>query len=148
MMSRILSLLTTVGFLLLATNARGADATIKEVEKAIGTLNEAFHKQDAKTVKRLMTEDHVAVTAYYGGAVTGAEQLATLPDLKLSEYKATGTKVTVLGKDTALVTYELALKGTFKGKEVPRRNYASAVWVKRDGAWREAFYQETPLDGK
>ncbi|HKB39930.1 MAG TPA: DUF4440 domain-containing protein, partial [Gemmataceae bacterium] len=69
-------------------------------------------------------------------------------DLKLTEYAAAKTRVTLLDREAALVTYELTLKGTFKGKEVPRKSFASAVWVKRDGRWLETFYQETPLDGK
>ena len=119
-----------------------------DLEKAADALNEAFKKGDADAVKALMTEDHVAVTASYGGPLDRAEQLKTLADLKLTEYAAAKTKVSALGKDAALVTYELTLKGTYKGKEVPRKNFASAVWVKQDGKWREAFYQETPLEGK
>jgi len=126
----------------------GADDPSRDVEKAMNALNEAFQKGDADAVKRLMTDDHVAVTAAYGGPQDRAEQLKTLPDLKLSEYAAAKTKVLPLGKDAALVTYELTLKGTYKGKDVPRKNFASAVWVRRDGKWQEAFYQETPLDGK
>jgi uncharacterized protein (TIGR02246 family) len=125
----------------------GADAPT-EVEKAISALNEAFQKQDAAAVKRLMADDHVAVTAYYGGPRTGAEQLAALADLKLAEYSTGKRKTAPLGKDAVLITYELTQKGTFKGKEVPRRNFVSAVWVKRDGRWLEVFYQETPLVGE
>ncbi len=137
-----------VGAALAAMLLLGADGPTEDVEKAVSALNEAFHKGDADAARRLMTDDHVAVTAYYGGPQDRAEQLKTLPDLKLAEYAAAKTRVSPLGKDAALVTYELTLKGTYKDKEVPRKNFASAVWVKRDGRWQEAFYQETPLDGK
>ena len=40
------------------------------------------------------------------------------------------------------------MKGTFKGRDVPRSSIASAVWVKTDGRWLEAYYQETPLEVK
>jgi hypothetical protein len=40
------------------------------------------------------------------------------------------------------------MKGTFKGRDIPRNSFASAVWVKTDGRWLEAFYQETPLEVK
>jgi uncharacterized protein (TIGR02246 family) len=124
------------------------DDAAKEVEKALATLNDAFKKQDAEAIKKLMTDDHTAVTTYYGGAVSRAEQVASLADLKLSEYTSAKTKVTVINKETALVTYESMMKGTFKGKPVPAKTFASAVWVKKDGRWLEAFYQETPLEGK
>jgi uncharacterized protein (TIGR02246 family) len=144
MARKLLAVVATLAVVLLLA----ADDPAKEVEKAINALNEAFQKGDAEAIKRLTTDDHVAVTAYYGGPQDRAEQIRTLPDLKLSEYAPAKMKVTRLGKDAALVTYELTLKGTCKGKEVPRNNFASAVWVRRDGKWQEAFYQETPLGGK
>jgi uncharacterized protein (TIGR02246 family) len=130
---------------LLGAPARGDDTAVKDVEKAIAALNEAFQKRDPEAIKRLLTADHVAVTPYYGGPQTKAQQIETLPDLKLTEYTARKMKVTLLGQDAALVTYELAMKGTFKGKAVEPRSFAAAVWVKRDGKWLEAFYQETAL---
>ena len=53
--------------------------------------------------------------------------------------------VKFLGKDAALVTYPVTLKGTFRGRAVPARNFVSAIWVRRGGQWRQTFYQETPL---
>ncbi|HYT95563.1 MAG TPA: nuclear transport factor 2 family protein [Gemmataceae bacterium] len=134
--------------LLLGADAPQEGTAVQEVERALGLLNEAFAKQDAEAIKRLTTADHFAITGYYGGAQTRDEQLKSLKDLKLTEYKAGKLKVTLLGKDAALVTYPLSLKGTFQGKTVPWRNFASAVWVRREGQWREAFYQETSLAGE
>ncbi len=133
--------------------ALGADApreasSAQEVEKAIAALNQAFHLQDAAKVKALMTDDHVAVTPYYGGPLDRAQLLKSIPDHKLTKYAPGKVRVTLLGKEAALVTYPLAMAGTYKGKLVPAKSFASAVWVRRGGRWREAFYQETPLDAK
>lgn len=133
--------------LLVGAQDAGDAATIKEVEKALKILNDAFTNQDAVTIRRLMIEEHVAVTPYYGLA-NKAEELRSLSDLKLTEYKASGMKVTLIARDAALITYSLKLDGTFKGKSVASRNHVVAVWVKRDGNWQEASYQETPIDGK
>lgn len=54
----------------------------------------------------------------------------------------------MLTADTALVTYPLSQKGKFKQRRLAPKNYASAVWVKRDGKWQEAAYQEAPLGGE
>lgn len=123
------------------------DPAVKEVEKAITVLNEAFHTRDAGKIKELMTEDHLAVTPYYGGPLDRAGQVKSLADLQLTEYSAGKMRVTMLGKDAALVTYSLTQKGKFKGKELFGKNFASAVWVRREGKWLESFYQETPLGG-
>lgn len=122
-----------------------ADAAA-EVEKAIQALNQAFERGDPKVIERLMTANHVAVTPYYGGPQSRAAQLKTLADLKMSEYTPANLKVTLLGPDVALVTYRLALKGTYQGKPLPRNNYASAIWVREGGKWLEAYYQETALE--
>jgi hypothetical protein len=137
-----------VAGLLVGADVPADNAADKEVQKAITTLNSAFERRDASAIGHLMTDDHVSVTAYYGGPMSKAQQLATLPDLNLSEYTAGKLRVHLLSKDVALVTYSLRQKGTFKGKEVPLRNYASAIWVNRDGKWLETFYQDTPVQGK
>jgi uncharacterized protein (TIGR02246 family) len=138
-------IIVTAG-LLVAADAPKDDAAVKEVEKAITVLNEAFTKNDADAIQRLMTEDHVAITPYYGGIASRAEQLKSLPEFKVAEYKASGLKVTLVSKDVALVTYALRQKGSYKGKALAAKSYAAAVWVRRDGHWREASYQETPVD--
>jgi ketosteroid isomerase-like protein len=132
----------------LAAPCRADDAAADEVSAAIGKLNKAFEKGDAAALKQLMTADKVAVTGYYGGAVTRDEQIKSLPKLKLSEYRPGKMRIKLLGKESALVTYELEMKGTFDGKPLAAKSYASAVWVKQAGMWREAYYQETALDAK
>lgn len=122
-----------------------ADDAVKDVEKAISTLNNAFKTGHPEPIKALMTDDHLAVTPW-AGTQTRDDQVKTLPELKLSEYAAGKMTIRILGPDAALVTYPLTMKGTFKGKDVPAKNFASAVWVKKGGKWLEAYYQETPLE--
>jgi ketosteroid isomerase-like protein len=133
---------------LVGTDAPKDNAAKNQVRSAITTLNTAFERRNASAIRQLMTDDHVSVTAYYGGPMSKAEQLASLPDLNLLEYTAGELQVHFLGKDVALVTYSLTQKGTFKGKKVPPHNYAAAIWVNRNGKWLEAFYQDTPVQGK
>jgi ketosteroid isomerase-like protein len=142
MKKTLLAILTAA---LLGADAPKENPAIKEVEKAINELNTAFEKRDADAIKRLTTPDHVAVTPYYGGPATRDEQIKTLPELKLKEYTSGDIKVTMLTADVALITYQLAMKGTFKGKDLAAKSHASAVWVKKGGQWREAYYQETTL---
>src|SRR5262245_53772244 len=99
-----------------AAGTPGQKQATKEIKEALSSLNAAFAKGDAAAVKRLLTADHVAVTTYYGGPQTRDEQLASLKDLKLTAFEAGELKVTLLGKDVALVTYPLKLRGTYKGQ--------------------------------
>lgn len=140
---------TAVALLLLAAlPARADDQATDELRQALRTLNDAFAKPDAAAVRRLMTDDHEAVTPYYGVPATKEEQLRTLPDLKLSEYKPGKETIRMVHRDVAIIAYPLTMKGTFKGKPVAAKSYAVAVWVRHGGHWQEASYQETALDGK
>jgi ketosteroid isomerase-like protein len=134
--------------LLFVASAPADDATVREVEKAIAALNKAFEKGDSKAIQELSADDHVAITPYYGGPRTRDEQIKSLPDLKLKEYRPGKLTIRPLGKDAALVTYEVTMQGTFKGRPVAERSHASAVWVRQGGQWREAYYQETALPAK
>src|SRR4051794_5984471 len=88
----------------LRADAPPGDTTSRDVKRGVAALNRAFEKGDVSAAGRLMTEDHVAITPYYGGPQGRAEQLRSLTDLKLDEYAAGEMKVTPLGKDAALVT--------------------------------------------
>jgi uncharacterized protein (TIGR02246 family) len=119
----------------------------KEVEGAVRAVQAAFNKGDARTLKRLMTEDHLTILTYARFS-TAAGQLKVLSAWKLSEYKMSGLEVRALTKDVALASYRATIKGTYKGKDVPSPVRVVQVWVKRDGRWLEASYQETPQGGK
>jgi hypothetical protein len=120
---------------------------VREVQKSLQALNAAFVKRDLAVMKRLMADDHVAITPYYG-MVDREAQLKNLPETKITTYKEAGLKVTLLTKDVARVTYRLTTKGTYKRTSISGNSYALAIWVKRDGRWQEVSYQETPMKAK
>jgi len=142
---RLRHLLIGTAVLLLAVQVR-AD-TAEEVERSVQTIQKAFDKGDVDTLKGLMTKDHVAILTY-ARFDNAADQLKVLSDWKTSEYKIDGLKVKTLTKDVALVSFQATIKGTYKGKELPSPVQVGQVWVRRDGKWLQASYQETPLDKK
>ncbi|MGL6096695.1 MAG: nuclear transport factor 2 family protein [Fimbriiglobus sp.] len=129
--------------LVLAAPTRADDAAaVKEIETALKELNAAFETGTPAAITKLMTDNHGAVTPW-AGRQTRDEQIKTLPDLKLTAYKPGKMTITLIGADGALVTYPLAMTGTFRGNPVPADSHAAAVWVRRGGAWKELYYQET-----
>jgi hypothetical protein len=129
------------GFL---TAADAAPNPEKEVVPLLRKLNDAFVKGDADTMKQLMAENHVGILND-GQRHTRAEQLKSLPDLKLTEYTMDNVKVSVPAAGVAIVTCDVTQRGTFKGKEMPTKLTASSVWVQQGGKWQEVLYQETPV---
>jgi ketosteroid isomerase-like protein len=137
-----LTILITAGL----SPARAGEAeTIDAIVKAAAALNQAFEAQDTKVVTDLMTPDHVAVTPYYDGPQTVADQLGSLPKLKYEQTIDGKPTVAVLCSDAAARTFKAELNGSFEGKPIASKVYVSEIWVKRDGAWAEKLYQVTTL---
>jgi len=63
--------------------------------------------------------------------------------LKIESQTATDIKVLSLGSNTALVTYRLAVKGSFSGQTLPPDVYASTIWKNKGAKWTAVFHQES-----
>jgi hypothetical protein len=142
----------SLGVILALTVSLGAggakdDPVFNEIKTLQDKLNRAFEANDESAIKRLMTDDHMAVTSFYDKPLNFADQIKALSESKLTEYSAAAMSFNRLGDDVVQVTYHASLKGTYRGKPIPSRAFVSALWVRRDGSWRESFYQETPLGG-
>ena len=128
--------------------ARAADAdadAVAAVNASSNALDAAFEKQDAETIKALMTPDHITVTPYYDGPQTVEDQIASLSEFDWQQTIVGDVDVAILSPDVALRTFTADLKGTFKGKKLPSQVFATEFLVKRDGKWVERFYQVTTL---
>ncbi len=139
-----LAIALTVSTMLPAFADEAAD--IAAIKSRTAALGEAFVKQDADTIRAMMTPDHVAVAFIYKGPQTLEEEIASLPDLKMEIYDAIPLTVSLLGPDAALVTGEQSYRGTFQGNPLPERVFLSEVWVRVDGKWLQKFYQETVME--
>jgi ketosteroid isomerase-like protein len=126
--------------------ARAGDAeTIAAINAASAALDDAFERQSAEDIKRMMTADHVAVTPYYGSPQSAAEQIASLPELKYKQTITGDVKVDVFGPDAGMRTFTARLDGTYKGKPIPADVFVTSIMVREDGQWRERFYQVTAM---
>jgi uncharacterized protein (TIGR02246 family) len=134
--------LVAVAALLAPADAK--DDAARAVEKAAQALKVAWDKGDADAVKALMTEDHVCITREVQ-SFSRADQVKALADFKYTDRRISHVKVTVVSGDTAFVTLRAVTRGTYKGKPFTSTVLAGATWIRRDGKWLEASYQETPV---
>jgi ketosteroid isomerase-like protein len=141
----ILSVLTFVLAAGIASANAGEPATVAAINAASAALDDAFERQSAEDIKRMMTADHLAVTPYYETPQTAAQQIATLPELKYKQTNTGEVRVVVLGPDAGMRTFTARLDGTYKGKTIPPDVFVTSIMVREDGQWREKFYQVTAL---
>jgi hypothetical protein len=114
-----------------------ADAIAKE--KAAWA---ALEKKDLAAFGDMLASDYVEVGDER--VDNKASVLEYLKDLEISNPTFSDWKVMPIDKDAVLLTYNVTLKGTYKGKAFPPGPYrASAAWVNRDGKWQGIYYQET-----
>ena len=141
----VLSVLTFVLVAGMASANAGEPVTVAAINAASAALDDAFERQSAEDIKRMMTADHLAVTPYYETPQTAAQQIATLPELKYKQTNTGEVKVVVLGPDAGMRTFTARLDGTYKGKTIPPDVFVTSIMVREDGQWREKFYQVTAL---
>jgi hypothetical protein len=141
-------ILSVLAFVLAAGIAganAGEPATVAAINAASAALDDAFERQSAEDIKRMVTADHLAVTPYYDAPQTAAQQIASLPELKYKQTNTGEVKVVVLGPDAGMRTFIARLDGTYKGKTIPPDVFVTSIMVREDGQWREKFYQVTAL---
>jgi ketosteroid isomerase-like protein len=141
----ILSILAFVLAAGIAGANAGEPATVAAINAASAALDDAFERQSAEDIKRMMTADHLAVTPYYDTPQTAAQQIASLPELKYKQTNTGEVKVVVLGPDAGMRTFTARLDGTYKGKTIPPDVFVTSIMVREDGQWREKLYQVTAL---
>ena len=141
----VLSVLTFVLAAGIASANAGEPATVAAINAASAALDDAFERQSAEDIKRMVTADHLAVTPYYDAPQTAAQQIASLPELKYKQTNTGEVKVVVLGPDAGMRTFTARLDGTYKGKTIPPDVFVTSIMVREDGQWREKFYQVTAL---
>ncbi|MGI9521620.1 MAG: nuclear transport factor 2 family protein, partial [Hyphomicrobiaceae bacterium] len=109
-------------------------------------MNDAFQSNDKAVIKKLAAPDQTAVTPFSSGVVTIGKALQQLGELKIEIVRSGEMKVTQLGPGAMMVGQEISYSGDVGGNPIPTPVYATGIWTKIDGKWRQKFYQETVLE--
>ena len=105
---------------------------------------EAWKNRDGKFFQGFLSDDHVEVG--FGGPTDKKNVVSFVgsPVCTVKSYTVDNFNLTEFGPDTALLTYHAAQDTTCNGKPVPSPVWVSSLFVKRDGHWLNAMYQQTP----
>ena len=102
-----------------------------------------------KNKDRKFFEEHMSEAGQYleaNGAGGKAQYVKAIIDNNwtVGRYSLDNTRVTMLGKDVALLTYRYAHDAVCGSNREASPLWASTVYVKRGGKWLIAFHQEIP----
>jgi len=116
-----------------------ADATAKE--KAIW---ETIKQKDYEAFASMLADDQVEVLP--DGVRDKAGSIAGVKDFEPSEANFSDWKFLPIGKDGFIVTYTVAVKGKYQGKDFPLESTrCSSAWMRRNNKWLAVYHQECPL---
>lgn len=104
---------------------------------------ELAKKKDKTNLANLLSEDFAEITE--DGLFNKAGVLANLENLTLTDYSPTEFTIRNLAPNLVQLIFKVTVTGTFKGHAFQNYNYASSVWMKRNGQWKNVFFQETDL---
>jgi hypothetical protein len=113
------------------------------LESNVKTEWDAFQKKDKKAYGDLLADDFVAVEDDGQGMRTKTAVLGEIDRSNISKYYLFAFKTMPLNSDAAMVTYELTMLFPLGAQNRLKRVLISELWVKRDGQWKQRYYQET-----
>jgi hypothetical protein len=133
--------------------AAGAAAMLAGVAQAASLDDEliALEKQswvawqghDQAFFSRFLSDDHVEMQgngpAGKAGVVAGVGGACTVRSYAVDRFK-----VTRFSADTALLTYRAVQDTSCGAAKVPSPVWATSLFVRRDGQWRNALYVHSP----
>jgi len=152
MMKRMLSvafvLLMIAGVAAAQMNAnKGSKAGKNSVEDQLISLEkqawEAWKNKNGSFFQTFLSDDAVLISGSgVEGKAASVQAISNMP-CEVKSYALDNFKVTMIDKNTALLTYSAKQDFTCQGKAGPPQIWASSVFVKRGGKWLNFSHQES-----
>lgn len=104
---------------------------------------EAWKNRDGKFFENFLSDDHVEM-GFFGP--TNKSQVVSgvaSPACVVKSYANDHFELTVFDANTALLTYHAQQDTLCNGSPVPSPAWVSSLYVKREGRWLNALYQQT-----
>jgi len=104
---------------------------------------EAWKGRDGKFFQEFLSDDHVEVG--FNGRTNKTSVVAGVgsPVCVVKSYAVDRFELTAFDANTALLTYHAEQDTTCGGRLVPSPVWVSSLYVRRDGKWLNAAYQQT-----
>jgi hypothetical protein len=120
-----------------------------ELEKQLIEIERRLWANDAVFYKNNLIDEALLVFPETGVITRGIAVDAILTEnaegRRWAEVQFDEVRSLRLAEDVALLTYRVAAR--WEHEESKSSALASSVYVKRDGVWKLAFHQQTPIEG-
>jgi len=127
--------------------ATRSETIMSDLKATTIELDRAFKDHDEDKLRQLMTGDHVAIIAGHGEPLTNAAFVGRHTEYDLTSFETSDVAETMLSPDVTLITYHVSQSGSYAGNPLPAKAFASEIWVKNAGQWRQRLFQTTALTG-
>ncbi|HEY6972187.1 MAG TPA: nuclear transport factor 2 family protein [Candidatus Angelobacter sp.] len=124
-------------------SASGAAGLKETLEANVKTEWDAFKNKNKQAYSDLLAEDFVAIEDDGEGTRKKSAAVAEVDKSVVNNYHLFALTVLPLDSNAALVTYEITLEFPLKVQVRFKRVLVSEIWLKRNGQWKERYYQET-----
>lgn len=137
-------MMALLGTVALSTAASTEDM-MQEKEKAAW---QAFKDKKPDDFKKVVSAKLVGV--YAEGTSDLQKELADMQKWDMKSFAISNYKVTADGSDTVVTTYNVAIEGSYDGKDQTGTYNAASVWKKVSGQWQAIFHtnvKQAPAGG-
>jgi hypothetical protein len=103
----------------------------------------AWKARDSSFFARFLSDDHVELG--FRGPASKSAVVATVgsPGCVVQSYSVDRFTATRFGPDVAMLTYHAAQETTCNGAKVPSPVWVSSLYIRRNGKWLNAAYQQS-----
>ena len=108
---------------------------------------EAWKNRDSKFFEDFLSPDHVEVGFSGTADKTAVVKTVASPSCIVNSYSVANFRVTVFSPTTAVVTYRAEQDTVCSKTRVPSPVWVSSLYVRRNGRWFNALYQQTQAAG-
>ena len=146
-----LVLLASAGVATAQMNAdKGSKAGKGSVEEQLISLEkqawEAWKNKNGSFFQTFLADDAVSISGSgVEGKAASVKSISTMP-CEVKGYSLDNFKLTMIDKNSALLTYSAKQDFSCNGKAGPPQVWASSVFVKRNGKWLNISHQETAVE--
>lgn len=107
---------------------------------------QARKDKDDKHLYILTTKDAINVGEFGVANQSAILKSVARPKCEIKGYKIEDVSVTIFNANTALLTYKAEQERVCESVVALSSIWASSVYLKQNGKWLNAFYQETPAN--